>query len=96
MSNNNAKCDPKCYTGGKGCILSENGQCLYIFENGKKNQPYKSEKTYYTPVKKWDNLQYKGVKIELDSKPDLIISNRAFVDAYLEILDELSKTKNSI
>lgn len=41
------KCNPECYTNGRGCIESTNGQCLHLFDNGNKSQPYKSNKTYY-------------------------------------------------
>lgn len=65
---NKEPCDPKCYTKGKGCILSTNGQCLHIFKNGEVSQPYKSNKSYYLEKYKFDNLYYKGVKVIFDEQ----------------------------
>lgn len=44
------KCDDKCYTSGKGCVLSLDGRCLHIFNNNNIVQKF-SSKSYHTPKK---------------------------------------------
>lgn len=76
MSN---KCDPNCYTNGKGCALSTDGRCLHMFNNGEGELKF-STKTYHDPKKDKKPvsgmeirkglryLQYKGIRVEFDGK----------------------------
>ena len=76
------KCDPTCYTNGKGCTQSTNGQCKILYDDGKISQPYQSNKTYHKntktttplppPVQDFSGLYYKGAPVHFDRIQELL------------------------
>lgn len=50
------KCGAECYTKGRGCTVSENGQCPHLYVPGNIHGVKLSTKDYFTPPKDYKKI----------------------------------------